>query len=298
MQIEDYRWLTSDAATPWLARAHGNDRPTHQIASSLRKDLSAERTHLVLEQAELRRRAATKFPHADRMFFTRKGLEQSTDLWVASHKARRFSVDVPTFDLCCGIGGDMLALANRGPVLAIDSDAVTALLAEANSQALGFGSIAKVLTQDATQAQLAPADLWHIDPDRRPQGRRVSRLEASLPSREWFFTFQQRFSSGALKLSPSDTLDAEQLDTVEWEFISRDGEVRQQVVYFGSLVERPGQRTCSVLARTGELVGQFTAEQSFDELPRRLKSWTDSSMSQTQVYRSPAQSRSLPASMD
>src|SRR4029453_11707209 len=77
MSLEDYRWLVSDAAMPWLARARGElaeaRGPTAALVGRLRRDLSAERAHLVVEQCELRARAREKFSRADRMFFTRKG---------------------------------------------------------------------------------------------------------------------------------------------------------------------------------------------------------------------------------
>jgi hypothetical protein len=73
--------------------------------------LSVERAHLVIDQVELRRRARDKFAIADRMFFTRKGLEQATDEQIAAVKAARFPAGQPLADLCCGIGGDLIALA-------------------------------------------------------------------------------------------------------------------------------------------------------------------------------------------
>ena len=263
MELEDYRWLVSPSALRWLERAEVDDRPTVQIAAALRKDLSADRTHLILEQIELRKRARVKFPQAARMFFTRKGLEQSTDLWVARRKAMRFAKDSPVADLCCGIGGDMLGLAERGAVLAVDNDPIVALLAEANAHALDCGS-ARVVAADVTTAALENCESWHLDPDRRPEGRRVSRLDASTPSRDWFHTLRQRIASGALKLAPSDVLGPVQTDQVEWEFISRDGEVRQQVVYFGLLVKEPLRCTCTVLARQGNVAGEFASRVSFD----------------------------------
>src|SRR5438309_11652058 len=86
--IDDYRWLVSDAANPWLTMAReesSNLNRTHagsvlvKLTSQLRKDLTAERAHLVIEQTELRQRAREKFTLAEQMFFTRQGLEQATD---------------------------------------------------------------------------------------------------------------------------------------------------------------------------------------------------------------------------
>src|SRR6266481_1872322 len=76
--IDDYRWLVSDAAAPWLTIAR-NARAGYrglrskaqpgaaavQLLTRLRKDLSAERAHLIIEQLELRQRAREKFSWAD-----------------------------------------------------------------------------------------------------------------------------------------------------------------------------------------------------------------------------------------
>ena len=130
----DYRWLTTEAAAKWLDLAAVADEPTLKLAARLRKDLTAEQVHLVLEQVGLRRRAAEKFSLAGQMFFTAKGLEQATDEWLAAYKAKKFADGDGGVlaDLCCGIGGDLVALAGRGPVVGVDRDPVAALFAEAN----------------------------------------------------------------------------------------------------------------------------------------------------------------------
>ena len=254
---DDYRWLVSEAAAPWLALVAVDQRPTLQIAAALRKDLSPMRAHLILEQIDLRKRAKQKFPRGEHMFFTRKCLEQSTDYWLAHYKAARYTPSVRIVDLCCGIGGDAIALAERGPVLAVDSDLLVTILAEANAAALGLAASLNVATEDVTESKFADSDLWHLDPDRRPGGQRVTRLDTSLPSRKWFDVFQQQHGNGALKLAPGDSFEARGEEPIEWEYISRDGEVRQQVVYFGSLAQTPFRCTCTSLSRDGQLLGQF-----------------------------------------
>ena len=113
MSTHDHEWLVSEAARPWLELAAACQGATLQLASRLRKDLTVERARLVVQQAELRRRATEKFILADRMFFTPIGLQQSTDQWIAAYKAGRLAEWVASggelADLCCGIGGDLLA---------------------------------------------------------------------------------------------------------------------------------------------------------------------------------------------
>ena len=116
--LADYQWLTGDEAGRLLAELAADSAPLHTAVARLRRNLSATRTHLLIDQVELRRRAADKFTHADRMFFTRTALEQATDEWTAAYKAATFHPaasraepverpDAIFADLCCGIGGDL-----------------------------------------------------------------------------------------------------------------------------------------------------------------------------------------------
>ena len=86
----------------------------------------AELVSAVVEQARLRERARAKFgERADRMLFTRAGLEQATRLGIAAHHAARLhEAGVRRVaDLGCGIGGDAIGFAERGlEVLAVDAD--------------------------------------------------------------------------------------------------------------------------------------------------------------------------------
>src|SRR5688572_33309619 len=86
----DTDWLTSPDPAPWLRLASDWSGGALALANRLRKDLSAERARLVLEQAELRRRATDKFSSAAGMFFTPRGVEQATDEGVGRYKAAHF----------------------------------------------------------------------------------------------------------------------------------------------------------------------------------------------------------------
>src|SRR4051794_24096502 len=56
-----------------------------------RKDAPAELVAAALRLVEGRRRGASKFLRADRMWFEPRGVEQATSEAVARHKARRFA---------------------------------------------------------------------------------------------------------------------------------------------------------------------------------------------------------------
>jgi hypothetical protein len=86
-----------------------------------------------LTQQSLRIAAREKFSLADEMFFTRAGLEQASAEVVALHSAGRFRGLPLVADLCCGIGGDLMALASSAErVLAVDADLDTLRFARRN----------------------------------------------------------------------------------------------------------------------------------------------------------------------
>jgi hypothetical protein len=251
--LDDYRWLVSDAAVPWLTIA-GEDAQrgnvTVGLLTRMRKELPAERAHLVVEQIELRRRAREKFVVSDRLFFTRKGLEQATDEMIAGYKATRYPPDEPAIDLCCGTGGDLMALAGRGGARGVDRDPVMALLAAANLRAVGIDPMrADVQCADALQSSLAGA--WHCDPDRRATGRRSTRAELFVPSLDALSQLLEQAPRAAIKLAPATEVPTEWNAAAELEWLGSRGECRQQVAWFGALAKNLGQRSATIVDARG-----------------------------------------------
>ncbi len=249
--LEDYRWLLGDEGRQWLTESSLQPADLVRQAAALRKHLSPARCHLVLEQAELRRRAKQKFSAADRMFFTPKGLEQATDEWIAAYKAARFPTSGPLVDFCCGIGGDLLAMADRGPTIGIDRNPVAALFAEANlatQRETQRRITSRATINDVDSTLLKGVAAWHIDPDRRPRGRRTTRVELHEPGMPTIELLLSACSSGVIKLSPAAHLPSGWESDAELEWISRAGECRQLVAWFGALGREPGQHRASVLS--------------------------------------------------
>ena len=200
----DYRWLVSGAADALLADLGSSPQKVVSLAARLRRDHSAGRTHLLLEQAELRRRARQKFTHPEQMFFTPVALEQASDETLAGYKAQRFDRGKPVVDLACGIGGDLLGLASRGPVLGVDRNPIAAIVAAANLERAGFPLPAcGVAVADALATDLSSASAWHIDPDRRPQGRRTTRVASHSPSAEEIDRLRTTCAAAAVKVAPA-----------------------------------------------------------------------------------------------
>ena len=273
------RWLTTVEAASLMRSLADRGEPLHRQLQRLRRGadgLSPAAASAVTQQVALRRRALSKFPAADQMLFTAKLLEQSTDYAIAMYKASRFPKDVVVADLCCGMGGDLLALAARGPVVGVDADPIAIELARHNATAAAESDrpadvrlvchpVEDVLRQlksgkgNANNAGY-PGAAWawaHIDPDRRPDGVRTSGWEYSQPGPNTLEALREGLDGLAVKLAPAADIPADWNELSQREWIGSRGECRQQVVWCGELASEPGMRTATVV--DGARVSQFHA---------------------------------------
>lgn len=248
MSPELAHWLLSDEAAAVLAES-ADATATPAVVTALRKRLGdAERAAAVLELVELRRRAIAKFALGGQMFFTRKSYEQATDEVVARYKAHRFSLHGVVVDACCGIGGDLIGMANTvSEAIGIDSDPAVAAFAARNVELHGLQ--AAIETIQLTANTLPRCCGWHVDPDRRPAGRRTTNPDAHEPSLATLAAWRERLEDGAIKLAPAARLPADWEAECELEWLSRGGECRQLVAWCGSLAKAHGQRRATLLTK-------------------------------------------------
>ncbi|GGU21513.1 THUMP-like domain-containing protein [Streptomyces daghestanicus] len=209
------------------------------VATRLRRTHPADLVSAALGQARLRQRAVAKFGAADagRMFFTPNGVEQSTRASVAAYRAARFAeLGVTSVaDLCCGIGGDAIALARRGiRVLAVDRDPAAAAAARANAGALGLGDLIEVREADVTEVATDGYDAVFVDPARRGGRGRIFDPEAYSPPLSWAVAAARTAPrAAALKVAPGIPHEAVPADA-EAEFLSDGGDVKEAVLWFGT----------------------------------------------------------------
>ncbi len=228
------------------------------VATRLRRDHPADLVSAALGQARLRQRAAAKFAAADaeRMFFTPNGVEQSTRASVAAYRARRLTdLGVTSVaDLCCGIGGDAIALARAGiRVLAVDRDPLTAAVARANAEALGLTDLMEVREADVTEVDTAGYDAVFVDPARRSGRGRIFDPEAYSPPLSWAVAAARRAPHAALKIAPGIPHEAVPPEA-EAEWISDGGDVKEAVLWFGT--GAPGAVRATLLPGPRTLLGQ------------------------------------------
>ncbi|MEV7738642.1 methyltransferase domain-containing protein [Streptomyces sp. NPDC088921] len=227
------------------------------VATRLRRGHPAGLVSAALGQARLRQRAAAKFgaEDAERMFFTPNGVEQSTRASVAAYRAERLrALGVTSVaDLCCGIGGDAIALARAGiRVLAVDRDPLTAAAARANADALGLAGLIDVREADVTEVDTAPYDAVFVDPARRGGRGRIFDPEAYSPPLSWAVRAALEAPHAALKVAPGIPHEAVPAEA-EAEWISDGGDVKEAVLWFGTA---PGAVRATLLPGPRTLLGR------------------------------------------
>jgi SAM-dependent methyltransferase len=237
VDLDAFHWLLTDPGQRLLARADevaGVAGDPLQAQATLRREAAGDHVAAALTQVDLRRRAAEKFGElAGRMYFTSEGLEQSTRLPVASHRAARMQAASATtlVDLGCGIGGDLVAFARAGiTCVGVDLDPVRIAVAEANLAALGLGGAVSVA--DATTIDTTPFDIAYADPARRSARGRTFDVHDWAPP--WSFVESLMARDSCVKLAPGVPHDLVP-DGVEAEWVSDHHDVKEAVLWSGRL---------------------------------------------------------------
>ncbi len=219
------------------------------VGARLRAEgVPADLVAAAFSQAELRRRAAAKFTLADRMFFTRAGLEQASSQSAAEHRASRFAGLRRLADLCTGIGGDALALAATGAgpatvdreLVLVDRDPVHLWMAAYNVSAHSAGRVETRLA-DVRDVDLAGCDGVFVDPARRAGDRRLG-SGASEPPLPWCFGLADQVPAVAVKAAPG--LDVAGVPS-DWEieFVADGRDLKEAVLFSTALASAPRRAT-------------------------------------------------------
>jgi hypothetical protein len=138
--------------------------PTPKNIERVSQAVGAAAARWAFSQWDLRKRAKAKFAKADEMLFDRDGLEMASHEHVAEYHASHFPRGEAVADLCCGIGGDLIALAKRGPAFGFETDPVRAECARHN---LSINDLDGEVIAHAIDPGSINADYAFIDPQRR-----------------------------------------------------------------------------------------------------------------------------------
>ena len=212
-----------------------------RLITRLREKYPPELVPIAVGQAKLRARARAKFTHADRMYFTAPALEQASTERMARNHARRYAGFDRMADLCSGIGGDLIALAEGRSVLAADLDPVHSRLACINADAHGVGAGVECVCADVRDLSLDGIPAAFVDPARRAGGRRFQ-TGSGEPSLEWCFELAARGTALGIKAAPGLPLE---LSPQGWEveFVSEGGELKESVLWSPALATVPRRAT-------------------------------------------------------
>jgi hypothetical protein len=243
-----------------------------RLGTVLRSRYPADLVAEALAQHELRLLARAKFSRAMEMFFTRPGLEQASSEVVARHRAARYRAAGRVADLCCGIGGDLIVLAEdpcmpaddprvragdlrasaedhrvpgedlRGPagirqVLAVDRDPLQLRVAGANAEVCGVAGNLTPVQGDVREVSLAGLDAIFVDPARRAGGRRL-RAGQSEPPLAWCLGLVERVEAVGIKAAPGLPHEAVPPGW-ELEFIAIGRALKEAVAWSPSLATAP-----------------------------------------------------------
>jgi predicted O-methyltransferase YrrM len=248
---EDPAILLTPRGQELLARlAAEPDAGSLAVAERLRRDYPADLVATAMAQRELRLAAAAKFSRAAQMLFTRAGYEQSSSETIARYRASRLSHASRVADLCCGIGGDLIALAADSPasdVLAVDRDETHARLALHNAAVYGEAEHVTAVVADVRDVRLAGrVDAVFIDPARRagqgaasaPSARRF-RPGTSEPPLDWCLALTGQVEAVCIKAAPGIPVELIPRDW-EAEFIAEARDLKEAVLWSPSLASAPG----------------------------------------------------------
>ncbi len=173
------------------------------LAAELRAEYPADLVAAALTQQALRTAARQKFSRAEDMLFTRAGLEQASSELTAAHSAARFAGLDLVADLCCGIGGNLTALATQARgLVGVDTD--VGALRFAGHNAAVYEATAGVALVGADVRELDYGGAWagvFIDPARRAGGRRL-RTGDSEPPLGWCRALAGQVPRVCIKAAP------------------------------------------------------------------------------------------------
>jgi len=214
-------------------REAGGSATDLRLGTDLRAEYPVDLVVDALAQHELRRRARAKFSRAMDMYFTRAGLEQASAEVIASHRMARYAGAGLVADLCCGIGGDLTALAAGRRVLAVDRDPLHLRMALANAGAYGVAGGVTGVAADVREASLRGVDGAFIDPARRAGQRRL-RAGDSEPPLDWCIALADTVERTGIKAAPGLSRDAVPPGW-ELEFIAVGRDLKEAVAWSPAL---------------------------------------------------------------
>lgn len=233
----------------------GGLSPTPSAIERVTKATSREAATWAFTQWELRRRGAVKFARASEMLFTTDGLAMSSSEAVARFHAGLFPEGVEVADLTCGIGADLIALAERGMVVGLDQNPDHANAALWNLRVHDLGGLVYVADSLVWATHEKPKYVF-VDPARRKGSQRTLNPESFSPNLTALRPILDRAQRWAMKLSPMLPDDLLTSFPADLTFVSHEGECKEALLVGPS----ESRMTKAIHIESGEeLLGETSA---------------------------------------
>lgn len=258
--------LLSAAGRELLGRLTGQDVSGDQalaLSAELRARYPAELVAAGLTQQALRMAGRAKFGLADQMLFTRAGLEQASSELTGRHAAARFAGAQVIADLCCGIGGNLIALAGAADrLVGVDTDLVSLAFARHNAALCAPAAQVGLVCADVRDFPVHDVGAVFIDPARRSS---LGRLPSGQyrPSLDWCLSLAEKVPRLGIKAAPGIRRD---LVPPGWEteFVAVGRELKEALLW------SPALAASAVTSRATILPSGHTLTQAPATLPARL----------------------------
>jgi len=232
MTQQEITYIQSPEGQTLLQRASQIQGDELTILTQLRKTHLPDHCRTVVHLLNLRKRAQTKFTQANDMVFDREGLEQSSGETIAQYRAKRYQSFAQIADLCCGIGGDAIPLAQNAKVITADINPNRLAITRHNAHVYNVAHNISPLCADVSK-WIPSCEAIFMDPGRRQDNRRLYALSDYHPSVN-LEHLQSITPNMGIKVAPG-LPESDIPSHCEIEFISESGNCKEAILWFGQL---------------------------------------------------------------
>lgn len=242
MTQQEIKYIQTSEGQTLLKLATEMDGDDLTVLTHLRKQHPPEHCRTIVHLLALQKRAKTKFTRAHDMVFDREGLEQASGETIAQYRAQRYRAFHHIADLCCGIGGDAIALAQHARVIAADINPNRVAITRHNASVHPVSHTIHALCTDVAQ-WMPQCDAIFMDPGRRQDTKRLYALADYHPPVH-LSHLQSVTSNIGIKVAPG-LPETDIPPNCEIEFISEFGTCKEAVLWLGDLQTNTARRaTC------------------------------------------------------
>ena len=251
MNINDLQLLASPAGQELLNKYQNyQDQELENLMFKVEKS-EREIMRAVVTLIKLRHRAKDKFSLAEKMFFTADGQEQSTGEKIAEYIAGRFGEGLNIVDLTCSIGGNLVYLAQKNNLTAVDQNEANLFCAQKNAEVYGVAGKIKFVLGQAEENLISGTDAFFMDPERAREGRsKTKSILNSSPNLAVMLPEMLKITKNiGIKISPAfDYAEIKKLPEIpEVEIISEDNVCKVAMLWFGKY--KTSQRRATMFIR-------------------------------------------------